>query len=258
MSERERGQAQETAEATAAASDASEEVAAAAGTDAADDVPAAEEDLNARRYPERTCIVTRETLPRDRLLRFVLSPEGEVVFDPQAKLPGRGAWLKPAPGIIEEAVRRNAFARAFRQKVKVPADLEAQVRRQLERQAVQLLSLARKAGEATCGFDRVAGWIDSGQVAILVEASDGAADGRRKLTGRLKREGRHAEIVDFLDSSQLGLAFGRPNVIHAALKHGGLARKFLRLARKIAALNASPDAGQGRGGRKGTPRKHRG
>ncbi len=223
-----------------------------------DDVPAAEEDLSARKYPERTCIVTRETLPRERLLRFVLSPDGEVVFDPQARLPGRGAWLKPAPGIIAEAVRRNAFARAFRQKVKVPPDLEAQVRRQLERQAVQLLSLARKAGEATCGFDRVAGWIDSGKAAILVEARDGAADGRRKLLGRLKREGRHAEIVDFLDSAQLGLAFGRPNVIHAALKHGGLARKFLRLARKIAALDALPDAGKGRGRRKETPRKHRG
>lgn len=229
----------------------------AAETADTDDVPVAEEDLNARRYPARTCIVTREVLPRERLLRFVLSPAGEVVFDPRAELPGRGAWLKPAPGIVDEAVRRNAFARAFRQKVKVPADLDAQVRRQLAQQAVQLLSLARKAGEATCGFDRVAGWIDSGQVAILVEAADGAADGRRKLVGRLKRAGRQAEIVDFLDSAQLGLAFGRSNVIHAALKHGGLARKFLRLARKIAALDASPTSGQARRRRKGAPRKHR-
>jgi hypothetical protein len=232
---------------------------AAAAETSEGEVPVAEEDRNPRRYPLRTCIVTREVLPRQRMLRFVLSPEGEVVFDPRAELPGRGAWLKPAPGIIEEALRRNAFARAFRQKVRVPPDLEARVRRQLEQQAVQLLSLARKAGEATSGFDRVAGWIDAGKVAVLVQAADGARDGRRKLAARLRREGRTAEIVDFLDSAQLGLAFGRPNVIHAALRHGGLARRFLALARMIAALSPESGAAEKETGRKEhKPRRHRG
>ena len=73
--------------------------------------------------PERTCIATRETHPRAALLRFVLAPGGEVVFDLKGDLPGRGAWVKPARDALEEAIGRRAFSRAFRAQVTVPADL---------------------------------------------------------------------------------------------------------------------------------------
>ena len=211
---------------------------AGAGGAAGDDAPPpAEDDRDRRRYPRRTCIVTRRVLPREALLRFVLGPGDEVVFDPDADLPGRGAWLVPGAGVLAEAVRRNAFARAFRRRVVVSPDLPRRVREELRRRLLATLSMARKAGAATSGFDRVGEWIDRGRVAVLVEAADGAADGRRKLLARLRRAGGEAEMVDLLDSEQLGLAFGRPNVIHAALEDGGLARKFLKLARLIRALD---------------------
>ncbi len=214
-------------------------IASAMETGGMDDVPAAVEEpkgRSTRAAPMRTCIVTREVLPRDRLLRFVLDMDGRVVFDIKATLPGRGAWVKPEAGVLEEAIRRNLFARAFRRNVSVPADLVDQVRAQLRRAMVQTLSLARKAGVATSGFDRVTALIDKRRVKVLIEAREGAPDGRRKLTARLKRAGIRAEIVDILSMDDLSLAFSRPNVIHAAMQGGGLSKTFLKLARKLAGL----------------------
>ncbi len=190
-----------------------------------------------RPAPERTCIVTRETRARDELLRFVRDPQGRVVFDIKGNLPGRGAWVTPERGILEEAVRRNAFARAFRARTQVPASLADDVARQFEAAALSALSLARKAGEAVSGFDKVAALIAKGRAAVLVEACDGAADGRRKLEGLAKKAGGGVKIIDLLSSEQLSLAFSRPNVIHAAMTRGGLAERFVKLARRAKALS---------------------
>ncbi|MEC7049093.1 MAG: DUF448 domain-containing protein, partial [Pseudomonadota bacterium] len=43
---------------------------------------------------ERTCILSRKTLPRERLIRFVAGPDGFAVADLAEKLPGRGAWIE--------------------------------------------------------------------------------------------------------------------------------------------------------------------
>jgi predicted RNA-binding protein YlxR (DUF448 family) len=200
----------------------------------------------ARPVPERTCIVTRETLPRGELLRFVRAPDGRVVFDIKGNLPGRGAWVKPERAVLEEAVRRNAFARAFRAQTIAPADLLEQTAHQLEAAALEALSLARKAGEAVSGFDKVAAMIGKGRAAVLIEASDGAADGRRKLVALANKAGGGIKIADSLSSEQLSLAFSRPNVIHAAMTHGGLADRFVKMASRAAALSApeTPPAGQ--------------
>ena len=191
--------------------------------------------------PERTCIITRETLPREELLRFVLDPQGRVVFDPRGELPGRGAWLKPRRDVLLEAVGGKVFPRAFRRAAKVPPDLPERVAERLRELALDTLSLARKAGQAVSGFDRVAEAISAGRVGVLIEARDGASDGRRKLEGRLKGREMEVEIVDSFDSSQLSLAFSRPNVIHAAMTDGSLARKFVRLARMADAVAGRGD-----------------
>ena len=186
--------------------------------------------------PERTCIATRETHPRAALLRFVLSPEGEVLFDIKGDLPGRGAWVKPKRAALQEAVRRRAFSRAFRAPAKVPEDLPERVAAQLREAAVATLSLARKAGAAVAGFDKVREALRAGDVAVLIEATDGAEGGRRKVVSLAEAAKPGVLLVETLDSRELGLAFGRERVIHAAMKPGGLARKFLDLARKLAGL----------------------
>ncbi len=187
---------------------------------------------------ERTCIVTRQTRPREELLRFVRAPDGMVVFDLKGELPGRGAWVMPSREALAEAVKRNAFARAFKAASKAPADLPQQVERQLAEAALATLSLARRAGEAVAGFEKVREWLRKGEAGVLIEAADGAADGRERIMRLAHAVAPDIPLVETLDSAELGLAFGRERVIHAAMKPGGLAREFLRLADKLRGLRS--------------------
>src|SRR5262245_33338961 len=72
--------------------------------------------------PLRRCIVTRDVLPKDALVRFVIGPSGEVVPDVQGRLPGRGLWVRSERTALSAAVAKNHFARAARRTVDVPAD----------------------------------------------------------------------------------------------------------------------------------------
>jgi hypothetical protein len=133
---------------------------------------------------------------------------------------------------VTEAIRRKLFGRALKAAVTVDPDLADRVSALLRKDCVSTLSLASKAGEAIAGFDKVSAALDRGRVRVLVAASDGAADGRGKLAARLRNSGLDAELVESLASADLDLAFGRTNVIHAAIMPGGLADKFLACARR--------------------------
>lgn len=201
------------------------------------------------RRSERSCIVTRVALPPDRLIRFVLSPNGVVTPDLRRALPGRGVWVTANRPHIAEACRRNAFARAFKKEVATPADLADHVGLLLRKDALQALSLANKAGALSLGFEKTRAALESGEALALIEASDGSPDGRKKLIGAWRRAERAAigepgpgttdlgefVIVDSFASPELDLALGRPHVIHAALLRapaGGFAlTRCLRLHR---------------------------
>lgn len=131
-------------------------------------------------------------------------------------------WVAARREAVAQAVARSAFARAARQPVKVAGDLPDRLEGLLARRCVDLLGLARRAGEAISGHDKVREWIDRDRVAVLVQAHDGSADGRAKLA----RAARGAKVVASLNSTELSLAFGRENVIHAALAAGRLADRF--------------------------------
>ena len=47
-----------------------------------------------KKIPLRTCVVTKEKLPKRELIRVVRTPDGEVVIDETGKLNGRGTYLK--------------------------------------------------------------------------------------------------------------------------------------------------------------------
>lgn len=182
---------------------------------------------------ERMCIVTRTVAEPEGLVRFVRDPQGTVVPDVRCELPGRGVWVGARQDLVGEAVRRKLFRRGLGEDIRAPENLSEQVAELLQRQALSYLSLANKAGLVVAGFEKVAGAVEKGRAAVLIEASDGAEDGRRKLLDRLKSSGQQAAVVSAFDSAALGLALGRPHVIHAALAGHGLARKFLAAARKF-------------------------
>lgn len=193
--------------------------------------------------PERKCIVTGEVQPKAGLIRFVVGPEGQVVPDVLEKLPGRGMWVTASRAVLEQA-KRGQFARAAKAPVTVPDNLADEVERQTVRRVVDLIAMARKAGIAVCGFEKVKGWLAGGEhVRVLLQANDGSSRGKAKLW---TPEG--ARYFDCLTADELGLAFGRGSVIHGALATGGLSDRVVEEAAKLKGLRET-DGGNGASGK---------
>ena len=185
----------------------------------------------------RMCAVTREVRPIGELIRFVVSPQGEVIPDLKRKLPGRGLWVSASRRTVAEAVRRNQFSKGFKRDIRAAATLPTDTEALLVRSATEALAMVAKAGQVVSGFSKVEGALREGQAQALIHASDGAADGIRKLDAIVRQKhGNPAEsqefltvfpIVNVLTSEQLDLALGRSNVIHAALLAGPASKTFL-------------------------------
>jgi uncharacterized protein len=181
----------------------------------------------------RMCAVSREVRPIDELIRFVVSPSGEVIADLKRKLPGRGLWVSASCKAVAEAVRRNHFGKGFKRDVRVAPTLPLDTENLLARGAVEALAMAAKAGQVVAGFAKVEGALQQHQAVALIHAADGAPDGIRKLDAIVRQNaGNSADSPEFpvigvLTSEQLDLALGRSNVIHAALLAGAAGKTFL-------------------------------
>lgn len=183
--------------------------------------------------PLRRCIASGERLDLSRMIRFVIGPEDRLVADVASKLPGRGIWVEARRESLERAMAKQLFARAARRSVKVDADLPAQVERLVERQCLDMLGLARRAGTAVAGFDKVEAMLRKGPVGALVEAADGAPEGR----GKLRRLAPEAPLVAVLPAAALAQALGRDGiVVHAAVARGPLAERLVAAAIRLAGL----------------------
>lgn len=193
--------------------------------------------------PERKCIATGEVHPRRGLIRFVVGPENQVVPDIAGKLPGRGIWVSAERDALKTAVRKNLFSRAARTKVTVPTTLVDDVESILLRRVTERLAMARKAGTAVAGYEKVKDWLDKGQAAILIQASDGSGRGKAKL----RRPGGRGSHFDILSAQEIGLSFGREHVIHAALAAGGLADRFRDDAVRLSGVRSGEDGGSATG-----------
>ncbi len=185
-----------------------------------------------RDEPERRCLATGESGPKAGLIRFGLGPEGEVVPDILGRLPGRGMYVSADRKAIEKAAAKGLFARAARQPVKVPEGLVDLVEAQLARRVIDLISLARKAGEAVAGYEKVKDWLTKDEAKVLIQASDGSERGKSKLH---PPSGKRS-FIGCLTARELGLAFGREHAIHGALAAGGLTTRVQDEAARLAGL----------------------
>ena len=181
------------------------------GDDAVD-----EPDDEASAGPDRRCIVTGSVRPIAELLRFVVDPAGRIVPDLAHRLPGRGLWLTARRDIVAAAVSKRLFARAAKAPVAVEADIEDRIESLLARRCAELLGLARRAGLVRAGFVKVKAALAKGEVAVLVAAMDGAADGQAKLGAVASG----TVLVACLRADELGAALGREHAVHVALKPG--------------------------------------
>jgi predicted RNA-binding protein YlxR (DUF448 family) len=199
--------------------------------------------------PERTCIVTRAKLPTDQLLRFVRAPGGVVTPDLKRKLPGRGVWLIPTRPVLETALKKRAFQKAFRTDVKGLAELPDLVERLFEHSARDAISLANKAGQVVAGFGKVEEALAKSDVIAVLHAVDAASDGVRKV-GQLVRRAEEAgkreiKSIVTLPSGDLGLALGRSHVIHAALLEGSAAIACLQKMERLRAFRSNETIANG-------------
>ena len=198
-----------------------------------DEIDTATAAKNDEAGPLRRCIVSGESCEAERMIRFVVGPENRLVPDVAGKLPGRGIWVSARRDALDQAVSKRLFGRAARQTVLVDPDMPALVERLVERQCLDLVGLAKRSGTAVAGFDKVEALLKKGPVGVLIEASDGASDGREKL----RRLAKGAPVVSLFAATQLAEAMGRDGIaVHAAIARGKLAERFVAASDRLAAL----------------------
>jgi predicted RNA-binding protein YlxR (DUF448 family) len=183
---------------------------------------------------ERRDLVTGEVMEEARLMRFVASPDGVVTPDVARKLPGRGLWVAADRASIETAARKNLFSRSAKAKLTAPPDLADMVERLLAARAIALLGLAKREGVLISGFEKASGAIRGGRAGWLVEASDGASDGRRKLLRLAGYTDPPTPVCGAFSTDELGLALGLENVIHVCLLAGRQAKRFTEAVERLA------------------------
>lgn len=205
-----------------------------------------------RKTRTRLCAATREIRPVDELLRFVRAPDGAVVPDIRARLPGRGVWVTARREALIRAIDRQIFARQFRQPVQAPRELADRTAALLRQDALQMLALCNKAGAVTSGFAKIEGM--SGPILALVQASDGSEAEKARLRGLCRGRGPRRsdpKVILAFASDELGLSIGREHVIHAALSVHDAASVFVERALRFVEFQAHgpadpravPDAG---------------
>jgi predicted RNA-binding protein YlxR (DUF448 family) len=176
---------------------------------------------NSAHVPERTCILTRRTGPREELIRLALGPDNIVAPDVRARAPGRGAWIGVNRGELDAATSKlkGALQRAFKtQGIEVPPDLGERTSQALRQATLDRLGMEARAGNLINGFDKVETAARSGKVHLLIHAVDAGEDGRRALDQAWRVGGGDPQGLVFPEGRTiLSMALGRENVVHVAL-----------------------------------------
>jgi hypothetical protein len=192
-----------------------------------------------RKGRERRCIASGEATPEANLVRFACAPDGQIVADVAAKLPGRGVWVRADRASVELAVKKGGFARGFKAQVRASAGLADDVEAALARRVLNLIGLARRAGALAIGATQVEGAIRSAALKLLIEASDGAEEGREKLMAlHIGLWAGAPPAIGCFSSSELGVALGRERVIHACLLQERLASSLVVEISRLAGFRA--------------------
>lgn len=178
----------------------------------------------------RRCIVTGARKPPEEMLRFVVGPDVQVVPDLEGILPGRGIWLSASRDVVNTAVAKRLFAKAARARVTVADDLADRLEAMLTRRCLELLGLARRAGQAVAGYDKARAELLARRGALLLEAADGAVGGR----GKVRALAPSLPLVELFDSTELGPALGREAAVHVVVGRGRLAQRLLRESSRLA------------------------
>lgn len=198
-----------------------------------------DDDLEGYDVNGRMCIATRESGSPDELIRFVAAPDGTVVPDLKRELPGRGCWVKIDRSLVERAVAKKLFARALKADVKAADDLGERVERLFLQQLLQMMNMARKAGQLVTGSAKVDAAIRSGAALAVFHSTDAAADGVRKIDQARKAWHLGMETEEEIPSfrlfseSEMEGVMGQNAFIHAAVLAGQAGEGVVKRAKML-------------------------
>jgi predicted RNA-binding protein YlxR (DUF448 family) len=187
--------------------------------------------------PFRRCVATRERQGKEAMVRLALAPDGLLVPDIEERLPGRGLWITARRDIVERAVTKRLLARAAGAQTTVPPDLADRIAALLARRCIDLIGLARRAGQAVAGFEKVKAALERGDVALLLQAADGSPEQRAKLRPRSGA----IPVVALFSGAELAEIFGREVAVHVAILKGGIADRLGRDCARLAGFRETPN-----------------
>lgn len=178
---------------------------------------------------EKTCLVTKQAFPKQKMLRFTVFNKNNIVFDVYGKLPGRGIWIQADPALVQQAIDKKLFSKGARQGVIVPTDLVQQIGGALEKRCLSLLHLARRAGVVHTGFEAVKKLVTAGQIRVAFEARDGS----EREQSRLFRPSDPFLVCRAFSRIQLGEITGTGNTVHIAVTDHPLAEELVAAVEKM-------------------------
>lgn len=83
--------------------------------------------MKTKKIPMRSCIITKEKLPKQELVRIVRTPEGKIIIDESGKTNGRGAYLKKEKAVIEKAQTSKILNRVL--ETEIPDEIYEELRK---------------------------------------------------------------------------------------------------------------------------------
>jgi len=160
----------------------------------------------------RKCIVTGEIKEKSQLLRFVITPDKQIVPDFYKKLPGKGVYVSSSYSVLAQAITKNVFSKVLKKNIKVSADLLQIVENILHKNALNAISLAKKAGNTVIGMDKVLEALKAGKVQFILEATDAGDDGQKKLSHYTE----NMQVYRLFSVEELDKALDKGNTVYLA------------------------------------------
>lgn len=153
--------------------------------------------------------------------RFVLF-EGQLVFDMRQKAPGRGAYLHPK--CLEQALKKQAFSRAFKQKVNIPQDLRQQLIDGITRRLQESITTCVRAQAVSIGQSQTAEAMKANRVHAILLAHDAGSSTLEKYQTNADR--KDIAVFTQYGAQEIGSLCGKTHVTLLGLMHATLAQQI--------------------------------
>lgn len=169
---------------------------------------------------ERTCLLTGTPLPKEKLIRFVIGPDGSLCPDVAEKLGGRGVWLTASAEVVAKALTSKIWYRGFKKTPTIAPNFVENLERLLKDRCLHLLGLANRAGYVVFGFEKVKEAVAGEDLFGLVQATDGSPAEEERLQSLTK----NLPVIKIFLAHELGQILGREMCVHLALKKSKLSQ----------------------------------